>query len=415
MTDAERIRALQGLGYDEREARFLAVAALHGGYFLRRQFESFAQLKRGRVSGEFLRKTVKAGHARVNVYANRTEVYHLFARPFYRAIAEEENRNRRSRPPLSIKAKLMALDYVLGHRSHHYLATEQEKVDYFVLTLGIDSSKLPAKTYPSGARELGTRRYFVEKYPLFLSTSPLSASPVVSLCYVDEGVLSTTGFESFLNRYRRLFTALRRFRLIYVAAEQLHLRSAERKFLHFCEELSFPERCRLGGILGDYFWLRYLLDTSQWALLDTAGLNRLGDLTRRFRSSPMDQRFEDWKEELAAAQGSGPVGADFETVRLPYHYDIFGTTGTATKPSNQEHRIAGGAPAEPSAPDSTMEAKPLRFQQLNPRRQAGRAVKGVQAGRERPRFLGGCSAQKPLSAAGTAPRVAPVQPAFNGD
>jgi hypothetical protein len=338
------------------------------------------------VSGEFLRKTVEAGHARVNVYAHRTEVYHLFARPFYRALGEENNRNRRSRPPLSIKAKLMALDYVLGHRSHHYLATEQEKVDYFILTLGIDPSKLPAKTYRSASRKLGTRRYFVEKYPLFLSTTALSASPVVSFCYVDEGVLSTTGFESFLNRYRRLFTALRRFRVIYVAAEQLHLRSAERKFLRFSEELSFPERCRPGGILGDYFWLRYLLDTSQWALLDTAGLNRLGDLTRRFRSSPIDQRFEDWKEELAAAQGSGPVDAGFETVRLPYHYDIFGTTGTPTKPSNQEHRIAGGAPAEASATDSTVEAKPLRFQQLNARRQAGWAVRAYRLGGSDPGF-----------------------------
>ena len=214
-----------------------------------------------------------------------------------------------------------------------------------------------------------------------------------------------------MNRYRRLFTALRRFRVIYVAAAQLHLHSAERKFLRFSEQLSFPDRCRPRGILGDYFWLRYLLDTSQWALLDTAGLNRLGDLTRRFRSSPIDQRFEDWKEELAAAQGSGPLDAGFETVRLPYHYDIFGTTGTPTKPSNQEHRIAGGAPPKASATDFRAEAKPLRFQQLNARRQAGRAVKGMQAGRERPRFLGGYSAQKPLSAARAAPRVAPVQPA----
>ena len=58
----------------------------------------------------------------------------------------------------------------------------------------IDPSKLPAKTYRSAARERGTRRYFVEKYPLLLSTSPLSSSPVVSFCYVDEGVLSTAGF-----------------------------------------------------------------------------------------------------------------------------------------------------------------------------------------------------------------------------
>ncbi len=134
-------------------------------------------------------------------------------------------------------------------------------------------------------------------------------------------------------------------------------------------------------------------------------------MTRRFRRSPIDQRFEDWKEELAAAQGSGAVDAGFETVRLPYHYDIFGTTGTPTKPSNQEHRIAGGAPPNAAATDFRVEAKPLRFQQLNARRQAGRAVKGVQAGRERPRFLGGCSAQKPLPAAIAAPRVAPAQPA----
>jgi len=55
-------------------SKFGDRSVLHGGYLLRRLFESFAQLKGGRVSGEFLRKTVAAGHARVNVDANRTEV-----------------------------------------------------------------------------------------------------------------------------------------------------------------------------------------------------------------------------------------------------------------------------------------------------------------------------------------------------
>jgi hypothetical protein len=37
MTDAERIKALQALGYNKREAAFLCLAAPHSGYFLRRQ------------------------------------------------------------------------------------------------------------------------------------------------------------------------------------------------------------------------------------------------------------------------------------------------------------------------------------------------------------------------------------------
>jgi hypothetical protein len=41
MTNEERIGAVQDLGYNEREASFLILAALHGGYFLRRQYAAF--------------------------------------------------------------------------------------------------------------------------------------------------------------------------------------------------------------------------------------------------------------------------------------------------------------------------------------------------------------------------------------
>ena len=37
-TRLERITALRSFGYAEREAAFLLTAALHGGYFLRRQY-----------------------------------------------------------------------------------------------------------------------------------------------------------------------------------------------------------------------------------------------------------------------------------------------------------------------------------------------------------------------------------------
>ena len=41
MTNTERIQALMGFGYTEREAAFLCIASLHGGFFLRRQYSQF--------------------------------------------------------------------------------------------------------------------------------------------------------------------------------------------------------------------------------------------------------------------------------------------------------------------------------------------------------------------------------------
>ena len=79
MTDAERIDSLRGLGYTKREAEFLSLAALHSGYFLRRQHQAFAGY-RGQFEGRFLGRAVSLGHVRCAVYSNRTEVYHVFSR-----------------------------------------------------------------------------------------------------------------------------------------------------------------------------------------------------------------------------------------------------------------------------------------------------------------------------------------------
>ncbi len=40
MTWAERINALEALGYGIREAASLSLVAVHSGYFLRRQYET---------------------------------------------------------------------------------------------------------------------------------------------------------------------------------------------------------------------------------------------------------------------------------------------------------------------------------------------------------------------------------------
>lgn len=73
----------------------------------------------------------------------------------------------------------MGFDYVLAHRERQYLAMETEKLDYFSGTLGIDRSYLPGRIYRSKDGQIKTARYFLDKFPLFLSGAPGAAPPVV--------------------------------------------------------------------------------------------------------------------------------------------------------------------------------------------------------------------------------------------
>src|SRR5690348_4722785 len=111
LTNAERVNALQRFGYTEREAQFLCLAALHGGYFLRRHYRQFVAQHDGGTTQHLVEKTLAQGHAQVSSFKANTHVFHLAARPFYGALGQEDNRNRRLRQTITIKAKLMALDF----------------------------------------------------------------------------------------------------------------------------------------------------------------------------------------------------------------------------------------------------------------------------------------------------------------
>ena len=234
MTNEKRIREIQELGYTERQAAFLCLAALHGGYFLRRQYNAFLGYQPGGSAEHLIEKAIRKGHVRAHESAYRTVIYHIGAKPFFEAIGEQNNRNRRRRQPYSIKIKLMGFDYVLAHREHHYLATETEKLNYSSGTLGIDLSYLPVRIYRSKDRRIKTARYFVDKFPLFLSGALGAAPPVVSFCYIDGDARKPSGFDTYLQQYRYLFARLESFRVVYVAADQSMSPKAERIFSRLC-------------------------------------------------------------------------------------------------------------------------------------------------------------------------------------
>src|SRR5713101_1628383 len=238
MTNPERIKALQNLGYTAREAAFLCLAALHGGYFLRRQYCGFIGKEMGGTVAGLVEKLQAQKHAVAISALNNTKIYHLGSRPFYALLGETDNRNRREHSTPAMKKRLMGLDFVLAHPNYRYLATEREKVDYFSGTIGIAVSVLPFKRYVSLKTPSTTTRYFVDKFPIFLTeTTPSEPRLRPCFCFVDEGSVTLSGFETYLQQYADLWRALKDFRVIYVADSKRLYRPAERRFGTFCEQI----------------------------------------------------------------------------------------------------------------------------------------------------------------------------------
>src|SRR2546425_4362 len=163
MPTPERMAALQTFGYDPGEARFLCIAALQSGYFVRRQYLAFLGGTKGSRDVVLLNKLKVNQHCRVLVFRHSRMVYHLSAKPLYDALGEKDNRNRREHQPTTIKNKLMGLDFVLDHPQHEYLATEREKLDYFVGSLKIAPEVLPTRWYESARGHGTTAKHFVDK------------------------------------------------------------------------------------------------------------------------------------------------------------------------------------------------------------------------------------------------------------
>lgn len=341
MTASERIRALIRFGYTEPEASFLCLAALHGGYFLRRQYASYIGGKDGGNVTQLVQKALTKGHLRSSTWRQNTQLYHLCARPFYEALGQGENRNRRAREVLTIKNKVMGLDFVLAHRGVHYLATEQEKLDYFTGTLKLDAARLPGKLYRSRKSASATARYFVDKYPLFLSSEQEKAAapgepPVVSFCFVDEGMRSTSRFESYLSQCSSLFGSLACFHLVYVAASDAPFKAAQRLFENFIRRDNAASKAAEAPPkerLLQYFETRRLYESGRLESFDRAKLLRLRQERSEFSSEKHEALYAHWKSGEPGSDleivGSETIARPlilgaFSTFRLEHDYELFG-------------------------------------------------------------------------------------------
>jgi hypothetical protein len=326
MTPAERIANVQRLGYAQAEAEFLSLVALHGGYFVRRQFDAWIGVERGKRSEDFLADLLDRGHCRRQVFAHNRQVFHLRFRPLYRAVGDENSRNRRDHQPQAIKARLMTLDYVLAHPQNLYLATEQEKVTHLCDERGIDPEALPAKVFRARVGASSTRRCFLDRFPLF--TRP--GAQELAFCYVDSGFETSGPLATHLRQYLPLFAELPSFELVYVSTAPARLGQAQTVFERvlsrgrkWLTKVADPDR------LLAHFHDRQLFEKRETSSFDRLRLDALRDDICCFSGRHFARMFARWERvgdeairaEIAAEKM--PNGR-FSSYILPHDYDIFG-------------------------------------------------------------------------------------------
>jgi hypothetical protein len=202
-SDIERSQALDYFGYTPRQAHFLTLVALHGGYFLRRQYVEFTGGGHGLAAVRFLAKAASHDHIRQFPYGRHGAMFHLCARPLFAALGQEHNRNRRPAEWIAVVRKLMTLDFVLTKPAAQFWATEEDK-SALLRELGVAERKWPAKRYrPRLAAKSSTTRYFVDKMAWYREQD----DPRLWLAYVNaESTLA--GFETFLREYDGVLNAV---------------------------------------------------------------------------------------------------------------------------------------------------------------------------------------------------------------
>lgn len=292
MTHDVRVQGVQQLGFSVREATFLVTAMLHAGVFLRRQFCASAGIPRGRVAHAFLAKLTGLGYASLYRAAHRGAfIYHVHGKRLYRAIGEPDHRHRRPVTLARAIERLMRLDAVLDAPGIRWLATEQEKVDYFVCNRLVPADLLPWVAVGSAGEK---RRCFPDALPIGVADE--GATPIFLYGVTRARPLE---FRAFLHRHAELLRALRTWeiRLLATPEQEAWLPAFEEAAR---EELAEPLVPETASDLRWYFEQRQVVDAGGTPVDPT----RYDALRRSFAAQRHRVLYRAWQ-----AEGAAPVYA----------------------------------------------------------------------------------------------------------
>jgi hypothetical protein len=330
MTFDERVRALEYLGLTPRQTRFVVTMALHSGFCVRRQYAAFAGMEYGKNVRNFLDGLVERRLAtRLMFDVNRGHVYHLTSRALYRALEQDDNRNRRTTAPALIARKLMLLDVVLSEPADEWFATEPDKVALFRDRFSVPLAHLPRRVYvATDRRREPAARYFVEKLPIYLLGDPPVVHFVCLLAEPGGGVLTR-----FLWDHRGLFARLPNWAVVVVSPPHVVNPSACRTaFERFMSGAVRPQAMHHGQDLRWYFATRRAVDANEVPSLSVKAIDRFHAARRQFAGALFESLYADWlahgdsvieRLERPSCPPVTTVGR-LVTRELPFTYTQFG-------------------------------------------------------------------------------------------
>jgi hypothetical protein len=345
-----QLAPLRSFGYTEVESRFLYLVATHSGYFTVRQFLDFAHAKSGKRNAHLIEKLFSQGHVTAQRYRRRSCVYHLSSRVPYDAIGKGELRNRRSHGVRHVRARLLALDYILAHSEDDYFETAEVKCRYFLDVLRVPEGIFRPETAESDATT------FPDRFPIGVSRSTAESTPVVIFTYVDSERVGLAPFIKHLRMYRRLFAALSHFQFVYVSTASKEQEEAAELFALLIQGSGLADLRR-------YFDLKTKWDNKQYGHLSENEVIFLSESRKRYTGEIFATLYYLWKRNQLPkdlrAEDSCSQKCTFNVMTVDGYDAVFGTETT---------RWGDGWKVQGTSRTSSPRGSPAFEQQVLPRK-----------------------------------------------
>jgi hypothetical protein len=357
-------------GYTRTEAEFVYLVAMHSGYFTQSQFLRYAHAERGGSGTRFTDKVLRLGHGRATRYAYNTLVFNLYSHLIYGRIGKDNPRNRRRLSHDLVRTRLLILDFILEHLEHQYLETEADKLHYFHDKLHIALSTLPGRIYRGIRSNSNSKRYFVDRFPVFIPCGPnsLFAPLAPTFVYCDNAGPSLLRFIRHLRTYEPLLLVLSAFNFVYAAPNDVKFKRAAMSFSRvFLYDTSNPDH------LARYFQIRQAWEDHKTGALTRADRQLLRSGDRHFRGENFEDAYRRWVErglashELKAVLCSSMAheNRQFSTYILPSQHDIlerfsknYKKDEAETMPRNRRSRASFSLALPPVPPNAASRKKP---------------------------------------------------------
>jgi hypothetical protein len=276
-------------------------------------------------------RAIERRHVRSREFGHKTYVYNLYSRRVYRPIDKDNLRNRKRQSQELIHVRLFILDFVLANPDHRYLETEAGKLSYFHDSLGLPLRVLPGRIYKGAHANSHTKRYFIDRFPIFFpeGAGSLSLPLQVTFTYCDASDWSLTRYFTHLRSYEKFLRRLPAFNFIYATSEPAKFSRAAALFNRIFEDSGRVSATHLSR----YFEVRRLWDAGKYKSLTRADRDLRRDGDQRYASNAFQSACQKW---LAGSLRPDDFDAllepaqpkqerDFRTYELPERYNIFYT------------------------------------------------------------------------------------------